>query len=150
MGQLEIEQQYHLAAFRRLIEEGFSRGDTGVVDEVCSEDFVEHQFGVEPANREGLKSAIGFLHRLSPDIQVTVEDSAVAGEKVWARLRGQGTHGGDVLGGPTGRRFDITVMDLCRFRAGKIVEHWGVADRFAQMQQLGIMPSTPRPAGRAG
>jgi hypothetical protein len=29
---------------------------------------------------------------------------------------------------------------VCRFRDGRVVEHWGVADRFAQMQQLGLLP----------
>lgn len=67
---------------------------------------------------------------------------------MWARLSGRGTHAGDVLGAPTGRPFEITVMDVCHFEAGQIVEHWGVADRFAQMQQLGIVPGAPPPAGR--
>ncbi len=139
-------QQEQLKVFRRLIDEGFSGGDVGVVDQVCAEDFVENQHGIEPANREGLKSAISFLHRLSPDIKVTVEEVALSGDRVWARLAARGTHGGDILSGPTGRAFEVTVMDLCRFRDGKIVEHWGVADRLAQMQQLGVIPGpTPSP-----
>ncbi|MDQ6897947.1 MAG: ester cyclase [Candidatus Dormibacteraeota bacterium] len=139
----------HLEAFRRLIVEGFSGGDTSVVDEVCADDFVEHQDGIEPNDREGLKGAIRFLHALSPDIEVEVEDAMVSGDKVWARLKGRGTHGGQVLGGPTGRPFEIAIMDVCRFRDGKIVEHWGVADRLSQMQQLGIVGRPGQPAGAA-
>jgi predicted ester cyclase len=41
---------------------------------------------------------------------------------------------------PTGRSFTITVIDVCRFENGKIVEHWGVPDRFHQMVQLGLLP----------
>lgn len=144
------EQEQHLEAFRRLIEEGFSKGNVSVVEELCADDFVEHQHGIEPPNRDGLKGAIAFLHRLSPDIVVTIEDSAVSGDQVWARLAARGTHGGEVMSGPTGRPFEITVMDLCRFRDGKISEHWGVADRFAQMQQLGVIPGGGRPASVAG
>ena len=134
------EGQANLEAVRRLIVEGFSGGDTAIVDEVCADDYIEHQDGIEPNNRDGLKGAISFLHALSPDLEVTVEDAVVSGDKVWVRLKGRGTHGGQILGGPTGRSFEITVMDVCRFRDGKIVEHWGVADRLSQMQQLGIIP----------
>jgi predicted ester cyclase len=143
------QQQANVDAFRRLIAEGFSGGDLSVVDEVMAEDHVEHQEGVEPPTREGVKHGIAFLHSLSPDIEVTIEDIAAAGgDKVWARLRARGTHGGEALGGPSGRAFDITVMDVCRFQNGRIVEHWGVPDRLAQMQQLGIIPGAPAPASR--
>ena len=134
------EEGRNVAAFRRLIQEGFSRGELSVVDEICAEEHVEHQDGLNPPGRQGVKQGIAFLHRLSPDITVTVEDLAAQGDKVWARLRARGTHSGEILGNPTGRAFDITVMDVCRFQDGQVVEHWGVPDRFAQMQQLGILP----------
>jgi predicted ester cyclase len=52
---------------------------------------------------------------------------------------------------PMGRSFAITVMDVCRFENGKIVEHWGVPDRFHQMTQLGLLPRSPeQPASRDG
>jgi predicted ester cyclase len=41
---------------------------------------------------------------------------------------------------PTGKSFAITVIDICRFENGKIVEHWGVPDRFHQLAQLGLLP----------
>ncbi|MBJ7603901.1 MAG: ester cyclase [Candidatus Dormibacteraeota bacterium] len=141
------DQQVQLEAFRRLIEEGFSGGDTAIVDEVCAADYIEHQDGIEPKDRNGLKGAIGFLHALSPNIEVKVEDAMVSGDRLWARLKGCGTHSGTILGGPTDRPFEITIMDMCRFRDGKIVEHWGVADRLSQMEQLGIMS---RPGQRSG
>jgi hypothetical protein len=84
------DRQAGLEAFRRLIVEGFSGGDTAVVDEVCAEDYVEHQDGIEPNDREGLKGAIRFLHALAPDLEVTVEDAMVSGDKVWARMKGRG------------------------------------------------------------
>lgn len=140
VAELTAEQQANLTAFRRLIDEGFSGGNVAVVDEVCSDHLLEHQPGMNPPNRDGVKSAIRFLHRLAPDFRLSFEDVAVVGDRVWARLAGAGTHTGDILGGPSGRRFEITVMDVCRFKAGKIAEHWGVPDRFSQFEQLGLMP----------
>ena len=75
---------------------------------------------------------------------MTVEDlvSSPDGAIVWGRLTARGTHRGR-FGPvpPTGRRFEITVVDIMHFRDGKIIEHWGVADRFALMQQLTAQPA---------
>jgi hypothetical protein len=38
-------------------------------------------------------------------------------------MTARGTHTGPGLGRPTGRPFEVTVIDICRFRAGLIVEH---------------------------
>jgi predicted ester cyclase len=139
----------NVAAFRRLLEVGFGAGDVAVVDEVVSADCVEHQFGIDPPNREGVKRAIAFLHRLAPDFRTHVEATTVDGDLVWGRMTSRGTHTGPGLGAPTGRAFEVTVIDICRFRDGRVVEHWGVADRFAQLHQLGLLPDRPA-ASRAG
>jgi predicted ester cyclase len=139
------DQERNLATFRALIDRGFDAGDARTVDATCAADCVEHQDGFTDV--ESVKRGIGFLHLLASDFHITIEDIVAAGDRVWARLRAQGTHTGAVLGGPTGRTFDITVIDICRFSDGMIVEHWGVPDRLAQMQQLGVMP-VPATAGR--
>lgn len=149
MAGLTVDQQANLTAFRRLVDEGFSGGNVDVVDQVCTENLVEHQQGMNPPNRDGVKDAIRFLHRLAPDFHLSIEDVGVVGDRVWARLSGRGTHTGDIMGGPTGRKFEITVMDVCRFEVGKIAEHWGVPDRFSQFEQLGLMSSLSRPAAAA-
>jgi len=57
------------------------------------------------------------------------------------RLRagaGADTDTGSQLGRePTGRTFEITVIDIARFAHGQMVEHWGVPDRLSLLQQLG-------------
>jgi predicted ester cyclase len=136
------------ALFRRLIEEGFSQGNLAVVDEVISPHSQEHQPGLGPGP-DGLKGAISYLRSVFPDLTLTVEDITADGDKIWARLRARGTHLGPLMGRPpTGRAMDITVMDVCRFENGQIVEHWGVPDRFTQLEQLGLLP-TPEPAARS-
>ena len=58
-------------------------------------------------------------------------------------MTARGTNRGPFLGPPTGKPVAITVMDVCRFERGKIVEHWGVPDRFALLAQLGLLPRSP-------
>lgn len=127
--------------FRAIIERGFSKGDASVMDELASPDFVEHQYGFVPPYVTGVKRAIASLHSAFPDFSMTVEELVSSGDRVWGRMTARGTHRGP-LGPmpPTGKRMEITVIDIMRFQDGKLVEHWGVPDRFAMMEQLGMRP----------
>jgi len=140
------QREQNTEMFRHLIQEAFSKGNVTVVDDVAAAYCVEHQAGIEPANTEGLKAQIKLLHQLMPDFTCTVEDLMAVGDKVWARLRGRGTHQGAFMGRPpTGNVITVDVMDICRFEDGKIVEHWGVPDRLSMLEQMGIVPK-PAPA----
>ena len=46
---------------------------------------------------------------------------------------------GPFFGPPSGRPVDITVLDVTRVVDGRMVEHWGVPDRFAMLAQTGIL-----------
>jgi len=125
--------------FERLIQTGFNEGRLTELDELISTDFVEHQFGAEPG-LAGIKSLIQQMRTAFPDLRMTIEDSVVSGDKIWARLRCRGTHKGPLMGiPPTGKTIDTTALEVCRVRNGKLVEHWGVPDRFAAMTQLGLL-----------
>jgi len=81
----------------------------------------------------------------TPDLKLTIEEIVSSGDKSWARITARGTHQAPFMGRPpTGKSFTITVIDICRFEAGQIVEHWGVADRLGLMGQLGLLPPPPQ------
>jgi len=125
--------------FLKLIEEGFNRGNLSVVDETVSRDAKEHQRGNEDGS-EGTKEVISTLRGWFPDFSMWAEDIVTAGDKVWALFRATGTNLGPVMGRPpTGKRMNINVIDVVRFKDGKIVEHWGVPDQFGMMLQLGLV-----------
>lgn len=127
--------------FRAIIEDGFSKGDLSVIDAIAAPDFVEHQHGITPANAQGVKRAIAVLHRAFPDLHLTVEQLVSSDDTVWGRMTARGTQEGQIGPmPPTGRPMEITVIDIMRFRDGKLVEHWGVADRLSMMEQLGMKP----------
>jgi predicted ester cyclase len=133
------------AAYRvleRIFEEGFATGNDTIVDEVCSPDLVEHQFGLAGRGAEAIahvKAAIRDVHRAVPDISFTIEDAVESGDTIWVRVRGQGTASGPYFGPPSGRPVDFTVIDVARVAEGRIAEHWGVPDRFAVLAQTGIL-----------
>ncbi len=131
-----------LAVMHRMFDEGFATGDDAVVDELCSPDLVEHQFGLAGVGAEAiahLKAAIRDVHGAVPDMRFTIEDAVVDGDRVWVRVRGRGTNTGPFFGPPSGRPVDITVFDQARVVDGQIVEHWGVPDRFALLAQTGVL-----------
>ena len=101
-----------------------------------------------PPTLEGLKAAIAGLRRAIPDLTLTIDETISSGDKVWARMTARGTNQGSFMGlAPTGKAVAITVIDICRLEDGKIVEHWGVPDRFALLHQLGLLPN---PATQTG
>jgi predicted ester cyclase len=137
-----METQYsNEQLFRILIEEGFSKGDVTIFDKYSSQDFVEHQYGFIPPNVDSVKKAIQSLHKAFSDFSMVIEDLVVYEDKVWGRMTGRGIQKGQ-FGPmpPTGKKIEITVIDIMRFKDGKLIEHWGVPDRLAAMEQLGMKP----------
>jgi predicted ester cyclase len=135
--------------FRRLIEEGFNRGDLDVADVVTAAGFTEHQdFGPNHApGAEGVRAVIASLRWAFSDFHLEIQDLTVAGDTAWARLVATGTHDGPFMGHPpTGRRFRADVFDVVRVVDGRMVAHWGVPDRLGVLRQLGLLQP---PATRA-
>ena len=130
---------------RRLIEVGFGQGDLSVLDELMASDIVEHQRG-NRSGRDGAKAVAETLHRWMSDFSMTVEDLAVSGNTVWTRNRARGVNTGSVMGhAPSGRAVEVDVIDIVRFEAGRVVEHWGIADQMGLMLQVGAIPGPRRP-----
>ena len=59
----------------------------------------------------------------------------------WVRAEGAGTNTGSFAGPPTGLPVRLTVIDIARIADGRIVEHWGIPDRFELLVRLGRMPT---------
>ena len=136
----------NVAAFRKLIEVGFARGDLSVVEELVSPTAIEHQRGSKPGI-EGVKGTIATLRSWFSDFELTIAKLSADGDTVWALNRAQGVNTGSIFGfPPTGNPIEIDVIDIARFEDGKIVEHWGVPDQLGMLIQLGLAPR-PQPAG---
>lgn len=130
----------NLQRFRAIIERGFSKGDLTVADEVCAERLIEHEY-LSPTNIPGpqiLKAQIEDARRSIKDLTLTIEAFVETADTVWARSKATG------VDPRSGKLVTIDVIDICRFANGKLVEHWGVPDRFALLHQIGALPPPPR------
>ena len=92
--------------------------------------------------KEGVKQANALLRAAFPDTVHTIEDQIADGDKVVTRLRGRGTFTGECLGiPPNGKVVTIQGITIHRIAGGKLVEHWGVADKLSFLQQMDAIPS---------
>lgn len=131
-----------VAVLDRMMREGFVTGNADVVDELCSPDLVEHQFGLAGTGAdavEHVRAAVREVHAMMPDATVELADWSVAGDTAWCRFEVRGTQTGPFFGPPSGRPVSLTVIDVARVVGGRIVEHWGVPDRFAILAQTGLL-----------
>ena len=127
------------SVFRAVMERGFGAGDLSVADKYAGDSIEEHEYLSQHGSTgaDVLRGQITEAREAMPGMTVTVEDLVVDGDKVWARSLPRTVHPA------TGEDVEITVFDLCRFESGKIVEHWGVPDRFALLHQIGALPPPP-------
>jgi predicted ester cyclase len=139
------------ALVRRLIEEGFNRGDLDAVDEIVSPDVVTHDPIIldAPSGADSIRGGIEMIHRAFSDVEVRILDMVAEGDRVVTFLRMSGVNTGDYRrGGATGKPVSFRAFFIWRVRDGLLVENWGVADRFDALQQLGIIPSDDELARR--
>lgn len=132
--------------FKRLYEEVFNQGNLDLADELIGPNVVEHQQqpGVTPdaAGPELVKQIARFFRSAFPDLEITVNDLIAEDDRVAARVTIAGTHKGELMGiPPTGKRVQVSSMDIIRFEDGKAAEHWGETDIMGMMQQLGVVPA---------
>lgn len=98
-----------------------------------------------PLNIEEFQQSVSDWFSTFPDFTTTVDEVFAAGDRVVTRVTYRGTHQGPWAGLPsTGRHFEVSGIDIFRFKAGKIVEHWHEADHFEMARQLGarVVPGT--------
>jgi len=114
-----------------------------VIDEIVAENFVSHSApqGLPPG-REGVKIWAAMFRKAFSDIWSRAEDVIVEGDKVVERFTSGGTHDGEFFGmPPTGKRGQITGINIFRIENGKVAEHWGNSDDLGLMMQLGAVPA---------
>ncbi len=132
------------AIIRRLLEI-VNAHDLEKLGEVIADDVVTHGetegVGLAPLVEQTRAYIAAF-----PDLQFTLEDLIAEGDRVVSRATIRGTHEGELQGiPPTGREIEIGDVDIYRVQQGKIVELWAGPDRFAMLQQLGLLGEGEQP-----
>ena len=130
---------------RRFIDEVFNKRNLKHAEEVLSEGFTEHSPPFPGMGSDKAAAIEGFrlLIDSSDDLHAEIVELVSDGERIAIRARYSGTDTGGFAPGvpPTGKRFDIEGIDVAVFgEDGRYVEHYGIADVMAAMDQLGLLP----------
>jgi steroid delta-isomerase-like uncharacterized protein len=128
---------------QRWFAEVMNEGNEDVLDEIVSSDFVDHDPlpGTSP-DRQGLHDFVKQVRTAFPDIETSLDDVLVEGDRLAARSTFRGTHQGDFMGiSATGKKVEVSNYDFVRFENDQAVEHWGTIDTAALMEQLGAVPA---------
>ena len=131
------------ALAQRWFTEVMNEGKLEVIDEICSQDFVDHDPlpGTSP-DFAGLKDFVTQVRSAFPDIETTAEDILVEGDRLAVRSTIRGTHKVDFMGIPaSGKKVEVSNYDFVRFENDQAAEHWGTIDSAALMEQIGATPA---------
>ncbi|SDA82234.1 ester cyclase [Sinorhizobium sp. NFACC03] len=134
------ESEAAIAVVRRNTEEVQGKGNFAVFDEVFSEDFLDHtpQPNMVP-DKEGVRGLYAGLRKAFPDFHAVIHWQTADGNLVTTFKTYYGTHKGTFLGiEPTGKTIQFETVDAMRVVDGKITEHWGVANLYSLVGQLGL------------
>jgi steroid delta-isomerase-like uncharacterized protein len=126
---------------RRLVDEAQVARNLDVLDELLSDDFVDHTpLEGLPGTREGIRLLFSALHEAFPDLRVEISEQVAEEDKVVTRKTFRGTHGGPFLGVPaTGNPVHFEVIDILTLRDRRICEHRVVVDKLGLLRQLGAV-----------
>jgi len=134
------------AVVRRNTEEVHGGGNFAVFDELFADDFLDHtpQPGRTP-DKAGARELYKVLRAAFPDFHAEIHWQLADGDRVTTYKTYHGTHLGEFLGVvPTARKIQFETVNV-----GQISEHWGVANLFSLMQQLGGLTSKSKSILRA-
>ena len=129
------------ALVRRLYEV-LDSGDVDALDEIMSEEYIDHSPPPFPglgSGREAVKAAFRIFWEATPG-RHEIEDQIAEGDKVVTRLTAYGRHEADLPGIPrTGNELRVTATVIHRIEDGRLVEKWSDKDVLGFLQQLEVL-----------
>jgi predicted ester cyclase len=93
-----------------------------------------------PVGIDGMKQHMEDVRKTYPDLKMTIIRQYTDGDMVISEFIMAGTHQGEWLGmKPTGKKLQMTGVDIDKIVDGKIVEHGGAVNTFEALFHAGII-----------
>jgi len=122
-------------------EEVVNTGNVENIAQYVASDFTEdyynnkHQVGIA-----GAKEHIRGVRTTFPDLVITINRQIAEGDWVVTQITARGTHQGSWLGmAPTGKKVEITGVNVDKVVNGRIVEHGGAANMLESLLRIGAI-----------
>ena len=141
------------ALVRRVVEALWNEGNTAIVDEVFTPQFVNHTASPgSAADRAGFKESARTIRRIFPDFRVTIDSVIAEADDVVVLFTAHGTQGGvwdhPIIGriGPQAQQATWGGVRIFHLAGGQITETWVYSDSLAMLQQLGALSTVTQAA----
>lgn len=117
-------------------------GSQTLLNQALDDRFVDHT--LPPGRPQGPKgpaaASKGFLGAV-PDLEVTVVQRLIVGDRVVSHLRFRGHFTGQFMGRRgEGQSVDFIATDIVRVHGGRITDNWHLEDNLTFLQQIGAVP----------
>jgi predicted ester cyclase len=126
---------------KNYIEKVVNTGDIGIITQFISSDYVEiynnkrYAIGIE-----GAKEHILGVRNTYPDLKLSIDNQIEEGDFVATCYTMKGTHTGSWMGiKPTGKKMEVTGVNIDKIVDNKIVEHGGAANMFEGLLEIGAI-----------
>jgi predicted ester cyclase len=120
----------HAQHAKQAIEQVCARADVAAAPAYYSPRFVDHVNDFEYHGLDGVAESVALYRLVLPDLQMTVEEQLIDGERVVSRWRAHGTN--------RRRRIELWGITTSRFDDnGLILEDWSASDNLSLLRQLG-------------
>jgi steroid delta-isomerase-like uncharacterized protein len=121
--------------------DAWNRQDLANYRTLYAPDAVIHGIAPAPLSVDAMLGAYSAFFSGFPDLQLTVAETLVDGERIAVRFTIRGTQRGEFQGiPPTGRTIEVQGITMLHFRDGRVVERWNQLDQLGMLGQLGVLP----------
>ena len=119
-------------------KEFFESGNTEITKELLADGFVNHTAPPNsPSDASDMIKFITGFHTGFSDITVQIHEVLGEGDKVSLRKAITATHTGEFMGKvPTGKKIEMSVIEIDILKDGKITDHWSKNDFMQVFQGL--------------
>lgn len=124
-----------------IINKAIQTGDVSTLDKVIAADAVDHAgMTGDIKGLDSIKAVLEKIHNWA-DMKMEVIKELADDEYVFQWIRFKGTAKTADMGLPVGSTFDLTAIEVGKFKDGKVVEHWEFMQPSDMMKMMNQQPA---------
>ncbi len=121
--------EHNKAVVRRWLLEGFNNLDFSAIEECLTDDYINHG----TTDVRGYEAGRQVLEQNSGDSRIAIESMVAEGDTVMVLFNAE------ISVPASSTRVSFLIVDVFKFREGKICEAWVIRDRLEIQEKLGVV-----------
>ena len=132
------DTEFNKSLVREYIEKILNTGETNNIKKYISTEYMELHNGKKIIlGIEGARNHINGVRQTYPDLKLTIENQIAEQNWVATIYLMRGTHKGEWMNiKPTGKKIQVTGVNIDKIVDGKIVEHGGAANLLEPLLEI--------------